>query len=85
MKPLLASLRLTVAPDRRDPLISAGLEDLDGHVPAEPRVPGAVDLSHPPCSQRVEDLVVAEPGACRESHVGCKDSRIPVLVLVDVY
>ena len=43
-------------------------QDLQGHVPVEPRVVGAVDLTHAPRSQGPEDLVGAEAGARRQCH-----------------
>ena len=46
-----------------------GLEqDFDRDDPIEPRVPGAIHLSHPAGTCRRQDLVRPEPGAWGESH-----------------
>jgi hypothetical protein len=52
-------LLLEAGPARRvgEPV---GREDLDRHLAPEPRVPGAVDLPHPPGPEGLEDLVGAE-------------------------
>ena len=54
---------------RRSGVVGEGLrQDLDRHVPSEPRVAGAVDLAHPAGADQAEDLVGAEPCAGREWH-----------------
>ena len=44
-------------------------QDLDRHLAAEARVPGAVDLSHSPRSDRREDFVGPESGAGLQGHL----------------
>ena len=44
-------------------------QDLDRHLAAEARVPRAVNLSHPPRSDRREDLVGTESGAGLQGHL----------------
>ena len=46
-----------------------GRQDLDRHLAAEARVSRAVDLSHPPRSDRREDLVGPESGAGLQRHL----------------
>ncbi len=43
-------------------------QNLDGHVAAQPRVPGPVDLTHSPRAQGCEDFVGAETGARADCH-----------------
>ncbi len=43
-------------------------QELERHVPAEPRVAGAIDLAHATRAQGDEDLVGAETGARCERH-----------------
>ncbi len=45
-----------------------GGEHLDRHVPAEPRVPGAIDFAHPAGAQKCADLVRAQASARRQRH-----------------
>src|SRR2546427_375334 len=53
-----------------------GWQDLDRDRAVESRVPGSVDLSHPTCAERREDLVRAQPCAWGEWHRG-KESYLP--------
>lgn len=46
-----------------------GGEDFDGYVPAELRVPRAIDLTHPPRAEGREDLVRAEAGLRLKGHL----------------
>ena len=50
-------------------------QDLDGDVPAQARVPGLVDLSHPARADGRKDLVRAESRAGREHHVASRSGR----------
>ena len=43
-------------------------QDLDRHRSLEPRVPRLVDLPHPSCANRRQDLVGAEAGAAGKGH-----------------
>jgi hypothetical protein len=43
-------------------------QDLDRHVAVEIAVPRPVDLAHPPCAERSEDLVASETVAGRDCH-----------------
>ena len=38
-------------------------EDLDGHVPPDARVTGAIDLTHSPRAEGADDLVGTEPNS----------------------
>src|SRR5207245_269447 len=44
-----------------------GRKDLDRDIPAEPRIPGPVYLSHAPGADGRDDLVGAQPGTCGKS------------------
>jgi len=54
---------------RRGLVREAGGEDLDGDGPFQSRVSSAVDLSHATSAEWREDLVRAEAGSWRKSHV----------------
>src|SRR4029453_13153140 len=43
-------------------------DDLDRHLPAEPDVPGAVDLGPPPSPEESDDLVGSQSGAGLQAH-----------------
>ena len=43
-------------------------QDLEGHLPLESRIAGAIDLSHPPGSKGLKDLVGAEACSRRKRH-----------------
>jgi hypothetical protein len=47
----------------------AWVNDLDGDVSREPRIPRLVDLTHPPCAERREDFVGTQHGAGGERHL----------------
>ncbi len=51
--------------------------DLDGHVPSEPRIAGAVDLAHPTSTQEVDDFVWPKTSTARQIH---RDLLRPFLV-----
>jgi hypothetical protein len=57
---------------RREPL----RQHLYGHLSPQPRVPGAVDLSHPAAPQRRDDLVGTEAGAGGERHFTISPRRL---------
>ena len=63
-------------------------EDFQGHIPAELRVPGAVDLTHAARADERDDLILAEPrtggdghrgkaGLYRQVRVGCPTGCLP--------
>ena len=43
-------------------------EDLDGDLPPQLRVAGAIHLAHPACAERRQDLVPADKGARHKAH-----------------
>lgn len=47
---------------------AVGAKHLEGHFAAEPRIAGAVDLSHASEPHERDDLVRPEPRAGRETH-----------------
>jgi hypothetical protein len=64
--------RLRLLLEAVQPLGIRGVEsgkDLDRDLALQPRVPGPVDLSHPPRAQRCQDLVGPEARAGREPHL----------------
>ena len=50
-------------------------QHLDRDLALEPRVPRAVDLAHAAGAERGNDLVRAEPGSCRKTHLLRGDSK----------
>ena len=59
------------APQRVGIVRKVGRQDLDRHLAMETRVARAIDLAHPSCAQRTDDLVGAELRAGRKRHGDC--------------
>ena len=55
--------------------VAAGVQHLQRHVAAQPRVASAIDLTHAAGAEQGDDLVRAEPGAAGESHACRADYR----------
>jgi hypothetical protein len=57
-------------------------QDLDRHVPFEPRVAGAIDLAHPARPERRADLVRAQPRSeslCHKQKATSRPRRVPLV------
>ena len=60
------SLRVRSEPGTRRSEAISGAEDLDGDASIEPRIARRVDLAHPPCAQRRQNLVRAPAASLAE-------------------
>ena len=64
-----------------DVLREVGVDDLEGDVPREPLVAGAVDLAHAALAEKRDDVVGADPSARAEAR-GSAHATVPVSVVL---